>query len=275
MLLLHIIILALVQGISEFLPISSSGHLILLHEFLDPEAVRSAEENRMIDIALHIGTLLAVLVYFYKDVFGMILGIKDIICRRKFADSENAQLTFYVLISSLPIIIIGGIVFLTIDPEIFYNPKIIICTLTGFALLLWYADKSIQTRSVEDITFKDALIIGLAQTLSIIPGVSRSGITMTTSRFLGLSRTQAARYSLLLAIIATSAVGAVGILKIIKSGDTQLSTDAGLAVLFTFITGLCVITFMMKWLSKFSFTPFVIYRICLSAGLFWYLFMYK
>lgn len=269
----HIALLSLVQGITEFLPISSSGHLILLHNILDPETVRSAETNRMIDIALHVGTLMAVLVYFHKDVWAMIKGGLDILARKPFAHSENAQLTTHVLISSIPILIVGGLIYKFVDPEIFYNPKIIIWTTTVFGALLWLADRRPQEKAVEDIGFKQALLIGLAQTLSIIPGVSRSGITMTASRFLGLSRTQAARYSLLLAIIATSAVGAVGILDILEKGDTQLSTDAAMAAGLTFLTGLVVIAFMMKWLAKFSFLPFVIYRFALGGALITYFYI--
>ncbi len=275
MLLYHIALLALVQGISEFLPISSSGHLILMHELLDHDTLQKAEDNRMIDIAVHVGTLMAVLVYFHKDVWGMILGCRDIITRKPFDQSENAQLTAYVLVSSIPIILVGGLVFVFVDPEVFYNPKIIIWTLIGFGGLLWFADKSIQTRTVEDITLKDALIIGCAQTLSIIPGVSRSGITMTASRFLGLNRIQAARYSLLLAIVATSAVGAVGLLKLIKSGNMQLGVDAAIAAGLTFLTGLLVIAFMMRWLAKFSFTPFVVYRVALGLVLLGYFYIWN
>lgn len=273
MLLYHILLLALVQGIAEFLPISSSGHLVLLHSYLDANAAENAEANRLIDIAMHIGTLLAVVVYFHQDVKNMILGTFDLIRRKPFDQSENAQLVFYVLIGSLPILVIGGIVF-QMDPEWFYNPKIIAFTTIIFGILLAIADRKPSERTVEDITLRDALIVGFAQTIALIPGVSRSGITMTASRFLKLERPQAARYSLLLSMVATAAVGAVGILKILQTGNVALSYDALIAGTVAFVVGFLVIAFMMKFLQRFSFMPFVIYRLFLGAGLLFYLFVW-
>jgi undecaprenyl-diphosphatase len=275
MILYYIILLAVVQGITEFLPISSSAHLILIHNAMDPDVVKNATNNRLMDIAVHIGTLLAVCVYSHKDIWGMIKGTFDLVRRKPFEESEDAQLMCYVLMASAPILVIGFAVYKLVDPAWFYDPHIIAFTTIIFGLLLGHADKiGKDTRTVEDITAKDALWIGFLQCLSIIPGVSRSGITMTTARYLGLSRTQAARFSLLLAIVATSAVGAAGVWDIIKEGNIILTYDALLAMVLSFISALIVIIIMMRFLKDYTFTPFVIYRVLLGIGLLIYLYLW-
>ncbi len=263
----HIAILALVQGIAEFLPISSSGHLILAHNLLSPDAMAQAQNNRLMDIAVHIGSLLAVLVYFHRDVFLMFCGLKDTAIGK---DTPNRNLFLLVLIGSVPIIVIGGLVYKLMDPSIFYNPQIIAFTAIFFGALLWLSDRKADHRPIETMSFKDAAIIGLSQCLALIPGTSRSGITMTASRFLGFSRIEAARYSLLLSILATSAVGAAGILDIIQEGNDGLISDAILAASLTFVTALGVIAFLMAWLKRFGFLPFVIYRFILGAVIFYF-----
>jgi undecaprenyl-diphosphatase len=273
--LYFIALLAIIQGITEFLPISSTAHLVLLHHWYDPNAAEHAHQNRMLDIAVHVGTLLAVCLYFYKDVWGMICGTWDLLRRKSFDESENAQMMVYVLVGSVPMLVVGFAVYFFMDPAWFYNPYIIIFTTIVFGLLLGYADKiGATTRKVEDIVLKDALWVGCLQCLSIIPGVSRSGITMTAGRFLGLSRVEAARYSLLLAIVATSAVGAAGLFDLIQEGNVQLTNDFFLAAFLSFLTAIAVIALMMKWLAKFSFMPFVWYRMILGLALIGYFYIW-
>ncbi len=205
----------------------------------------------------------------------MIKGTFDLARRKPFEESEDAQLMCYVLMASAPILVIGFAVYKLVDPAWFYDPHIIAFTTIIFGLLLGHADKiGKDNRTVEDITAKDALWIGFLQCLSIIPGVSRSGITMTTARYLGLSRTQAARFSLLLAIVATSAVGAAGVWDIIKEGNIILTYDALLAMVLSFISALIVIIIMMRFLKDYTFTPFVIYRVLLGIGLLIYLYLW-
>lgn len=272
MIFYHIALLALVQGITEFLPISSSGHLILLHNFFSTDAIVDAKNSRLMDIAVHIGSLFAILVYFHKDVSRMFKGLwalGDYKSTRRM--NEDTKLMINVLIGSLPIIFIGGLIYTMVDPSIFYNPKIIAYTTIIFGLLMWWADaKGPNERKVEDMTFKDAFIIGCAECLALIPGVSRSGITMTTSRFRGLIRPEAARYSMLLSIVATSAVGAMGVIDIIQEGNDGFMMDAVIAAALTFIVALVVIAFLMEWLKRFSLVPFVIYRLILGAVLFYF-----
>jgi undecaprenyl-diphosphatase len=268
MLFSHIVLLALIQGITEFLPISSTAHLVLLHNLFD-SGIQDAQENRMLDIAVHIGTLLAVLVYFHRDVFSLICGGFSLVIPSMSSRTQSEQrLALMVLVSSIPVIFVGFIVYKTVDPAWFYNPHIIAWTTVIFGLLLGYADHIGQThRASSSLTLKEALLLGFMQCLSLIPGVSRSGITMTTGRFLGLSREEAARFSLLMAVVATAAVGFAGILDIIKEGNVELTMDAGIAMLLSFLSALVVIAGMMKWLAKFSFKPFVVYRLILGAGL--------
>ena len=171
-------------------------------------------------------------------------------------------------------IVVGGLVYVLVDEKVFYNPHIIIFTTLIFGILLGVADYfGKKLRTVEDLTFKDALIIGCLQCLSIIPGTSRSGITMTGARLLGFSRAEAARFSFLLAIIATSAVGAAGIFDITSIGDPTLIRNAADCRVLTFIAALAVIVFLMKWLAKFSFMPFVVYRMILGAVLIFILYI--
>lgn len=268
MILPYLALLALIQGITEFLPISSTAHLVLLHNIFDP-SIQDAQENRMLDISVHIGTLLAVLVYFHRDVLTLIRGGLGLVFPPMSSGTKSEQhLALTVLASSIPLIFVGFIVYKTVDPAWFYNPHIIAWTTVIFGLLLGYADHIGQThRESSSLTLKEALLLGFMQCLSLIPGVSRSGITMTIGRFLGLDREEAARFSLLMAVVATAAVGFAGILDIIQEGNVALTMDAGIAMLLSFLSALVVIVGMMKWLAKFSFMPFVVYRLILGVGL--------
>ena len=259
--LFHIVILALVQGISEFLPISSSGHLILAHEALGHEGF---EINLILDIAVHVGTLFAVLLYFRKDVMHMACGL---LCgaRGKHADPAGRRLLIFVILASLPVII-AGLIMHSVMPDMWRSVTVTAwCTLI-FGVVLWWADKKgAQTRTVDDIGAKDAIFIGFAQVLALIPGVSRSGITMSAARYLGINRTESARFSMLLAMVAISGAGLLGSLSLIESGDLALGLDVLLAVVFAFVSALAALHLMMRWLEKSSFTPFVIYRIALGV----------
>ncbi|MCB9983808.1 MAG: undecaprenyl-diphosphate phosphatase [Rhodospirillales bacterium] len=263
MTMLPLIILALTQGITEFLPISSSGHLILVHQLFGD--LKSWENRLVLDVAVHIGTLLSVLVYFRKDIYKMLLGIKNIL--RGDTTSQDARLNFYIIAASIPVIIAGLILHLT-QPSWLLLLNIVALTTLIFGVLLWVADRrSAASKTLEELTFKDALLIGLAQMLALIPGTSRSGITMTAARFLGYSRTESAHFSLLLAIIAIAGAGTIAGLELYQSGDMVLGLDALIAATISFIAGWLSISLMMKWLERASFKPFAIYRIILGIAL--------
>lgn len=261
MILFHIIILALVQGITEFLPVSSSGHLVITHTLMGQNVTDLCwEQNRVLDVAVHIGTLFSVLVYFHKDIREMLFGLTNV-------RSSGFQKSFNIIVASIPVIL-AGLALSVWKPNFLCILQITAWTTLIFGIVLWWADKKDVTKtSLEAMTMKDAILIGLAQTLALIPGTSRSGITMTASRFLGYSRTDAAHFSLLLAIIAISGAGVLGIKDIVEMGDNALTAGAGIAVILSFLSGLAAIALMMEWLKKASFKPFAIYRIIIGIAM--------
>ncbi len=257
--ILHLVILALVQGITEFLPISSSGHLVLVPMFLG-----WPDQGLMIDVAVHVGTLFAVLVYLYKDVGAMIGGLGRTMQGRS---DPGAKLFVYLVLGTIPVVI-AGFLLETYAPDMFRSIIVIGWTTLGFGLLLWIADRvGLTVRRIEHLGISDVLIIGLAQCLALIPGTSRSGITMTAARFVGMERPDAARFSLLLSIPVIIAAGTLAGRKIYMTGSSELAADAFVAAGLAFVTALIAIAVMMAWLKRASFTPFVIYRIVLGIGL--------
>lgn len=256
----QLLILALIQGITEFLPISSSGHLILAHHFMGGEGESWAEDLTM-DIAVHVGTLLAVLIYFRRDIFGMIGGL------RRGGSPAERQKTKFLIVASLPVIA-AGYGLHVLQPDWARSLELMAWASIIFGIALWIADRYFPTdRRVEDMCLRDAVWVGLAQALALIPGVSRSGITMTAGRALGFSRVEAARFSLLLAVVAISGAGVLGGIDLYQSGDLRLGVDAVVAAFLSFISAWLVVALMMRWLENFTFTPFVLYRVALGVVL--------
>ena len=263
MIFFSLIILALIQGLTEFLPVSSSGHLVLVHAFLG--GAQDWDSRVVLDMAVHVGTLFSVLVYFWRDVWKMLLGFVGWF--KGDFKSDGSFLNLYVLVASIPVIIIGFIVHM-IKPEFLLLVEVMAWSTIVFGIVLWLSDRSdIKYNSIEDMNLKNALIIGFAQALALIPGTSRSGITMSAARFLGYSRSTAAQFSLLLAIVAISGGGVLAGKDVLDSGDFELGLDALIACGFSFIAGLISIALMMKWLEKSSFTIFVVYRLILGSTL--------
>ena len=261
MLLLHIIILALVQGITEFLPVSSSGHLVLTHSLLGENVGDLCwEKNRTLDVAVHVGTLLSVLVYFRGELFKM-----SRTCLVK--DSQERRLLTYIAIASVPVIV-AGLVLQIWKPDWLCLLEITAWTTLIFGILLGVADKYKPCeKTLGQMTMKDSILIGLSQALALIPGTSRSGVTMTAARFLGFTRVEAAHFSLLLAIVAIGGAGFLGTLDLIQNGQIDLGIEALIAVILSFLSGWAAIAVMMKWLEKSTFMPFVIYRVILGIAL--------
>jgi undecaprenyl-diphosphatase len=260
----HLIILALVQGITEFLPISSSGHLVIAHEILGHTDEALAAQNKILDIAVHLGTLLAVCAYFWRDLWRLIKGGFDILL---FKNTENRKKSLLIILASLPVIIAGFIINM-FGAEMFDHVIIIGWTTLIFGVVLWLIDeKAPQDKAFETMGYKHALLIGLSQILALIPGTSRSGITMIAARGLHYSRIEAARFSLLLGVVAISGAGALKSLDLINDWDSSFALDLGMAAAFSFISALIAIALMMKWLAKASFKPFAIYRIVLGLAL--------
>ncbi|HPD83625.1 MAG: undecaprenyl-diphosphate phosphatase [Alphaproteobacteria bacterium] len=258
--LYHIVILALIQGVTEFLPISSSGHLVLTHYILGNGSDDMCwESNRLMDVAVHVGTLFSVLVYFRKDIFLMLGTLHQ-------PKSDGFKLSLHIILASIPVIIVGFVIqqyqfsFLCLVEVMAWMTII-------FGIVLWIADRFQNDKPLEAMGYSQALLIGLSQILALVPGVSRSGITMTSARFLGFSRTEAARFSLLLSIVAISGAGTLGAINLVQEGNLKIGGDVALAVLLSFISSWITIILMMKWLSKATFKPFAIYRIILGITL--------
>lgn len=263
--LLNLLVLAVVQGITEFLPISSSAHLILV-----PVIFGWPDQGLAIDIAVHVGTLAAVLLYFHRDVLDLVVGLWLAVRGRP---DHRSRLVLHLVVATLPIIV-AGLLAKDLVGTTFRSGLLIATTTIVFGIVLWFADRGAERydRELDQMTLRDAIIIGLAQVLAILPGTSRSGITMTAGLFLRFSRTESARFSMLLSIPTIAAAGLLATLDLLESGDATLQADALWAAFLAFVAALCAIWGLMKWLQTSSFTPFVIYRLVLGAFLlFWLL----
>ncbi|MEE8273240.1 MAG: undecaprenyl-diphosphate phosphatase [Alphaproteobacteria bacterium] len=258
---LHLVVLALVQGITEFLPISSSGHLILV-----PVLTGWPDQGLVLDVAVHVGTLGAVLLYFRRDVWQMLAGVALLIAGRR---NPGARLALLLVAATVPVVVAGaGLKY--VGSEGLRNVTVIGWTTLGFGVVLFAADRWCLTlRRIEHMPMASALAIGLAQVLALVPGTSRSGITMTAARALGYERQAAARFSMLLSIPVIIAAGTLEGLELYAAGDAVLTASVAIAVALAFVSALAAIGFLMKWLRRANFTPFVIYRVGLGAYLLW------
>jgi undecaprenyl-diphosphatase len=256
---LQILVLAVVQGLTEFLPVSSSGHLILV-----PLLTGWPDQGLAIDVATHVGTLFAVLIYFWRDVGRMALGLWQLVRGKR---DSGATLALYLLIGTIPALVAGFLVE-TYVGDAFRNMELVAWTMTGFAVLLYAADRfGLTIRRLEHITLGHAVVIGLAQAVAFIPGTSRSGITMVAARLLGYERAEAARFSFLLSITAISAAGIWEGRKVLQTGSPEMLQDALWACGLSAIAGFLAIAFLMAWLRRSTFLPFVIYRLLLGGFL--------
>ncbi len=257
--LTQIIVLALVQGITEFLPISSQAHLILV-----PRVTGWCDQGLLIDIAVHVGTLLAVGLYFWRECLGMGRGALNLARGR---GSAEGRLFLLVILATLPVLAAGYAMKAAFGME-FRSIETIAWATIGFGVLLWAADRwGLRVRRVEHMTWSSALAIGAFQALALVPGTSRAGITMTAARLLGFERVEAARFSLLMAIPVILAAGTLAGLDLAEAGNVALTEAALLAGALAFLAALGAIALMMSWLRRASFAPFVAYRIALGIAL--------
>lgn len=262
--LYHILVLALVQGVTEFLPISSSGHLVITSHILG-----WADQGLLMDVAVHVGTLFAVMIYFWRDLWMIVSGVIGWVTRRR---SPGTRLAGQLLVATLPVVVVGYFGRDYIG-QFLRDPELIAWTTIGFAVVLWCADKFGMTlRRMEHIGFGSAAFIGLAQVLALVPGTSRSGITMTAGRILGMERRETARFSLLMSIPVIIGAGLLGGIEIYEAGDIALGRDVLVAAGLACAAGLVSIAAMMHWLRRARFTPFVIYRLLLGMGLLYWLY---
>ncbi|MDE1132515.1 MAG: undecaprenyl-diphosphate phosphatase [Ascidiaceihabitans sp.] len=259
--LFHLFILAVIQGLTEFLPVSSSGHLILL-----PSLTGAADQGLAIDVAVHVGTLFAVVMYFWTDVRTALIGCTRLVRGR--VDTDGARLALYLAVATIPVVIAGLIFKITGLNDLLRSASVIGWTMLVFGIVLYWADRTgAHTKIDRDWSMKDAIIMGLAQVLALVPGTSRSGITITAARKLGYAREDGAKLAMLMSIPTIIASGVLLSADVVDQANWALARDAGIAAAFAFIAAMVSLALMMRLLRSISFTPYVIYRVILGIGL--------
>ena len=260
----QIIVLGIIQGLTEFLPISSSGHLVLV-----PKIFGYTDQGIIFDIAVHLGSLFAVVLYFKNDLH---LMFSSILSFQKKNNDKDFKLFAHLIIATLPAVFMGYFLSDLIEEKL-RNPLIIASTLFFFGALMWIADKrSVRQDTIYQLDFSKALIIGIAQSIALIPGTSRSGITMTAALFLGLNKQDAAKFSFLLSIPVILLASGYKFFQILFEGADVIWGELLIGVVVAFFVAYLSIGIFMKILRNFGLIPFAIYRIILGLGIF-YLFL--
>lgn len=251
--MLEIIFLSIIQGITEFLPISSSSHLILFSKYIEFN-----NENLTIDISLHLGSLIAVVFFFKKEIFNFL---------------QNKTLFLKILIGSLPTMIFGFFLVKLNFIDQLRNIYVIGLTTVIFGILLYFSDKSKTLKNINsDLSLKSSIYIGLFQVISLIPGVSRSGITLTAARYLNFDRISSAKISFLFSIPTLGAVSIYGIFRIIELKNINLTIQNFWAIVLSFVISFITLKFFLKFLKRFNLTIFAIYRIFLGIIIIFYVY---
>ncbi|NWF89222.1 MAG: undecaprenyl-diphosphatase UppP [Ignavibacteriaceae bacterium] len=262
------IILGIVQGITEFLPISSTGHVTLTGKLMNLISNENPEKWTSFLAIIQLGTLLAVLIYFWKDIINIFRDfiIENINRRKTFSDqSLNSKLGWLIILGSIPIFTLGILFKELIEGPLTKNLYVITFSILFFAALLALAEKIASfKKEMKDISVKDALLIGLAQVFSLVPGASRSGVTMTGGMFVGLNREAAARFSFLISIPAVFASGLFQLSEALSFLDSSMIESLVIATIFSALSGYLAIDFLLKFLKKRSTFIFVYYRVLLG-----------
>ncbi|WP_298360984.1 undecaprenyl-diphosphate phosphatase [uncultured Litoreibacter sp.] len=262
--LFHLILVALIQGITEFLPVSSSGHLILL-----PALTGMDDQGQMIDIAVHVGTLFAVMLYFRADVGVAANGLPRLI--RGKVDTQGAWLALLLIVSTIPVLLFGLVLKVTGFDAHLRSVVLIGWTMLIFGIVLYWTDqKGKLTKTAPQWSIKDAVTMGVWQALALIPGTSRSGATISGARSLGYAREDAAKLAMLMSIPTILASGLLLGYEVVGDANLALAKDAAIAAVLSFIAALFALSLMMRLLKSVSFTPYVIYRIFLGIALLGY-----
>ncbi|PWE18406.1 undecaprenyl-diphosphatase [Marinicauda salina] len=260
--LFPLILLALVQGITEFLPISSSAHLILA-----PDVAGFADQGPLIDVMAHLGSLMAVIVYFRRDIAGALAGAAPLL---RGEITSGGRLALLIAAATPPVMVAGGVLYVSGLVDALRSPAVIAWATLVFAAPLWLADHfCARTRTADGLSWRDAVLIGLAQMLALVPGASRSGVTMTAGRALGLDRSESARFSMLMAIPVIAAFGLLAGLELARGAAPGADLADGLVVAgLSFVAALAAIAALMRFVDRVGFLPFVIYRVGLAAAIF-------
>ncbi len=258
----QLVVLALIQGLSEFLPVSSSAHLILPSQIL-----HWPDQGLAFDVAVHLGSLMAVITYFRRDLYQLTSGCVDAVTERRF--TTELHLGLLLVLATIPAVAFGLFVSVSGIDEMMRSILVIACTTLLFGLLLGFSERFIRGKEISSMGWKQAILIGIAQALAIIPGTSRSGITITAALLLGFSRESAARFSFLLSIPIILAAGSLKSLQLVQQAEP---VQWGIMVLGVILSGLsawlCIHLFL-AFINRIGMKPFVIYRIILACILFW------
>ncbi len=257
--LFQLILVALIQGITEFLPISSSGHLILL-----PGLTGMADQGQAIDVAVHVGTLAAVILYFWSDVRDGLIGLPRALTGKM--DTPGSKLAMGLIVATIPTVVFGAFLHFSGLSDALRSVAVIGWTMLLFGLVLYVADqKGATEKTVSDWGLKDALIMGLWQMIALIPGTSRSGITITGARQLGYTREDGAKVAMLMSIPTIIASGVLLGTEVALEANVALMRDMGIAAVLSMVSALAALAIMMRLLKSVSFTPYVIYRVVLGV----------
>lgn len=255
----HLLLVAVIQGITEFLPVSSSGHLILL-----PQLSGLQDQGQVIDVAVHVGTLFAVILYFWKDVASAFGGLGRLARGRM--DTPGARLAFLLIVATVPVMALGLGLKLTGLDDAMRSMTVIGWTMLGFGLFLYWADQRGATnRRADSWGMRDAIVMGLWQAIALIPGTSRSGITITGARLLGFDRSDGAKIAMLMSIPTIMASGILLGAEVAVTANAAAARDGAIAAGFAFVSALLALSLMMRLLRSVSFTPYVIYRCVLGV----------
>ncbi|KJZ21211.1 undecaprenyl-diphosphate phosphatase [Loktanella sp. S4079] len=259
----NLLLVALIQGITEFLPVSSSGHLILL-----PSLSGLDDQGQLIDVAAHVGTLAAVVLFFWSDVRLAIGGVGRLAKGK--IDTTGAKLAFGLVVATIPVVLVGLILKLTGLSDQMRGIAVIGWAMIIFGIVLYWADQKGPTaKTAADWTIADAFKMGAWQAVALIPGTSRSGITITAGRMLGYTRSDAARLSMLMSIPTIIASASLLSLDLIGTAPDGAMRDVAIVIAMSFVAALGALSLMMKLLKAVSYTPYVLYRLGLGAILLW------
>ena len=255
---MQVIILAIVQGLTEFLPISSSGHLVLVPVFFG-----WTDQGLAFDVAVHFGSLIAVILFFRKDILALLHGSVQVLGGN--VVTTEARMALGIALGTIPAAL-AGLMFVDWIEANLRSPAVIVVTLSGYAILMILADRlGRRNRNISDIRIKDAMLIGVAQALALVPGTSRSGVTITAAMALGFERQDAARFSFLLAVPVILLASVYSLIDLLRTEATVPWGQLAIGVVVSAIVAYLSIEFFMRFVSRIGLLPFAIYRMILAA----------
>ena len=255
---LQVVVLAIVQGLTEFLPISSSGHLVLVPVFFG-----WTDQGIAFDVAVHFGSLLAVLLFFRTDIAGLLRGGVQVLGAN--VATIEARMALGIALGTIPAALAGLTLAGWIEANL-RSASVVVVTLAGYAVLMILADRlGRRNRDIASITLKDAVLIGVAQALALIPGTSRSGVTITAALALGFERQDAARFSFLLAVPVILLATVFSLVRLLGADETVAWDQLAIGVAISAIVAYLSIEFFMRFVSRIGLMPFAIYRLVLAA----------